>query len=124
MRIITKFVSEDGKEFMDKESCLRHEALQDNFFPKDELFWFDINWNPIPLDQLFTQVNFIQICSDNAADWLNHYCERLGYCCPYQDEKPWRIGYYQWNKNLQAWEDLEKTIAELEGTIIKLKHLH
>jgi hypothetical protein len=113
MRIITKYVADDGKEFVSEEDCLRYEESNKIKRFKNEISLFYEDTTPISLERIaegreWNDVFIIKVTSTEAALFLKEAME--DYSNPFIDYEP-EPGIYCYDEDNDCWFDLQKALS-------------
>ena len=115
----TTYVAFDGEEFDDEDDCLAYERkLQATNF-KGEIFFYDINRKPVPLDiGDLDDVYFVNIETERACQWFVDRCHDCGSTHPWsynpyrKEEFPLTGFFYYSDEEWHHWQtEIEKLNA-------------
>ena len=78
------YIAFDGEVFDDEDECVAYERKLNADAYKDEIFFYGINRQPIPLDVGdLDDVYFVNIKTENACQWFVDRCQDCGTMHPW-----------------------------------------
>ena len=117
----TTYIAFDGEEFDDEDDCLAYERkLQATNF-EGEIFLYNINREPIPLDiEDLDDVYFVNIETERAREWF------IGRCWDCDSVHPWSecynreeefplTGFFWFDTNNNTWHCWQTDIEKLNA---------
>lgn len=128
MRVITKYIASDGKEFDNEDECEKYEIELGFNLYKDTLKLYDKNNEEIKLDTLVSYYDFDAICfivikSKEAYNWLyNSMYDYYGLGVMSRaevEEENYNCSFF-YDGNTDEWVNCRKRIEEYEKEIEKL----
>ena len=101
----TTYVAFDGSEFDDEDDCLAYERTMRATDYEGELFFYDSNRKPLPLDvEDLDNVYFVNILTEKASAWFLDRCRDCGSTHPWiydshrKEEFP-KTGFFWYDDN-------------------------
>lgn len=86
----TTYVAFDGSEFDDEDDCLAYERTMQATDYEDEIFFYDNNRKPIPLNvEDLDDIYFVNILAEKACQWFVDRCQDCG------STHPWSYNPYR-----------------------------
>ena len=117
----TTYVAFDGSEFDDEDDCLAYEReLKAEKYCK-EIFFYDADCKPVPLDvEDLNDVYFVNIKTEKACQWFIDRSRDCGSTHPWtydskrKEEFP-RIGFFWFDTNGDYWRHWQSEMKELHA---------
>ena len=107
----TTYVAFDGSEFDDEDDCLAYERTMQATDYEDEIFFYDNNRKPVPLNvEDLDDVYFVNIETEKAREWFIDRCRNCGSTHPWsynphrEEEFPLTGFFYYSDEEWHHWQ--------------------